>query len=205
MSVYRRSFLAAIPALALLSKARAEGTQATDQRLTPRTLGNPRAPVTVNEWFSLTCTHCAHFEMTVFQDVKAKLIDTGKVFYVYHDFPLDQIALLGAMVARSLPVDRYVPFVNSMLATQDRWAFARDIDPKKQIQQMAALAGISAEKFAKIDADDSFRQALVAQQDADQAKYNIGGTPFFMFNDQPYNQELLTYEAFESQVRKAGG
>ncbi|RUT24532.1 thiol:disulfide interchange protein [Asaia sp. W19] len=200
MSLYRRSFLAALPALALIPKARAE-----DSRLTPRTLGNPKAPVTVNEWFSLTCTHCAHFEMTVFQDVKTKLIDTGKVFYVYHDFPLDQIALLGAMVARSLPVDRYVPFVNSMLASQDRWAFARDVNPKKQIQQMAALAGISADQFAKIDADDAFRQALVAQQDSDQAKYNIGGTPFFMFNNQPYNQELLTFEAFEAEVKKAGG
>ncbi|WP_336945213.1 thioredoxin domain-containing protein [Asaia sp. HN010] len=205
MSVYRRSFLAAIPAFALMSKARAEDAPSHDVRLTPRTLGNPKAPVTVNEWFSLTCTHCAHFEMTVFQEVKTKLIDTGKVFYVYHDFPLDQIALLGAMVARSLPVERYVPFVNSMLSTQDRWAFARDIDPKKQIQQMAALAGISADQFRKIDGDDALRQALVAQQDADQAKYNIGGTPFFMFNDKPYNQELLTFEAFESEVRKAGG
>lgn len=200
MSLYRRSFLAAIPALALMPKAHAE-----DARLTPRTLGNPKAPVTVNEWFSLTCTHCAHFEMTVFQDVKTKLIDTGKVFYVYHDFPLDQIALLGAMVARSLPVDRYVPFVNSMLSSQDRWAFARDVNPRKQIQQMAALAGISADQFAKIDADDAFRQALVAQQDADQAKYSIGGTPFFMFNNKPYNQELLTYEAFEAEVTKAAG
>ncbi|GAB6853945.1 thioredoxin domain-containing protein [Asaia astilbis] len=200
MSLYRRSFLAAIPALALASQARAE-----DARLTPRTLGNPSAPVKVSEWFSLTCTHCAHFEETVFQEVKAKLIDTGKIFYVYHDFPLDQIALLGAMVARSLPADRYVPFVNSMLSSQDRWAFARDVDPKKQIQQMAALAGISADQFAKIDADDAFRQALSSQQDADQAKYNIGGTPFFRFNDQAYNQELLTYAAFEEQVKKAGG
>lgn len=200
MSLHRRTLLAAVPALTLTARAHAE-----DARLTPRTLGNPSAPVKVNEWFSLTCTHCAHFEMTVFQEVKAKLIDTGKIFYVYHDFPLDQIALLAAMVARSLPANRYAPFVNALLSSQDRWAFARDTDPKHQVQIMAALAGISAAQFQKIDQDDALRQALIAQQDADQAKYSINGTPFFRFNDQAYNEELLTYAAFETQVKKAAG
>ncbi|GBQ16244.1 thioredoxin domain-containing protein [Swaminathania salitolerans] len=203
MSVRRRTLLAALPALALVPSLR--DARAEDMRLTPRAVGNPKAPVKVQEWFSLTCTHCAHFAETIFPQVKAELIDTGKIYYVYHDFPLDQIALLGAMVARSLPVDRYVPFVDSMLASQDRWAFARDVNPKHQIQMMAALAGISAAQFDRIDHDDSFRQAIVAQQDADQAKYNINGTPFFLFNDHPYNQELPDFATFKAEVDKAAG
>lgn len=203
MSVRRRTLLAALPALALVPSLR--DARAEDVRLTPRAVGNPKAPVKVQEWFSLTCTHCAHFAETIFPQVKAELIDTGKIYYVYHDFPLDQIALLGAMVARSLPVDRYVPFVDSMLASQDRWAFARDVNPKHQIQMMAALAGISAAQFDRIDHDDSFRQAIVAQQDADQAKYNINGTPFFLFNDHPYNQELPDFATFKAEVDKAAG
>ncbi|WP_367159650.1 thioredoxin domain-containing protein [Kozakia baliensis] len=200
MSLRRRSLLAALPALALMPRARAE-----DARLTPRMIGNPNAKVKVGEWFSLTCTHCAHFQMTVFPEVKQKLIDTGKICYVYHDFPLDQVALLAAMLARSLPIDRYEPFVESLLSSQDRWAFARDIDPKQQLQRMAALAGLSAEQFQKIDQDDAFRQAIVNMQDADQAKYNIGGTPYFRFNETPYTEELLTYDAFAKQVEKAAG
>lgn len=200
MSLRRRTLLAALPALALVPQARA-----ADTRLTPRMLGNPKAKVVVHEWFSLTCTHCAHFEMTVFPEVKEKLIDSGKIAYVFHDFPLDQIALLAAMVARSLPEDRYVPFVNSLLSSQDRWAFARDVDPKQQIQRMAALAGLSAEQFQKIDQDDALRQAIVNQQDSDQAKYTINGTPYFRFNDSPYIEELLTFEAFQKQVDKAAG
>lgn len=198
MKFFRRSLLVSLPALTLLPKARAE-----DARLTPRSLGNPDAPVKVNEWYSLTCTHCAHFNQTIFPTIKTKLIDTGKINYTFREFPLDQIALLGTMVARSLPANRYIPFVNALLASQDRWAFAPGVDPKHQIQLMAALAGISAAQFARIDNDAAFRKAIIAQQDADQATYNIGGTPFFRFNNISYNQELLTYEAFEAQVKAA--
>lgn len=202
MSLRRRTLIAAMPALALATPL--HRAFAADPRLSPRLIGNPKAPVQVGEWFSLTCTHCAHFEMTVFPEVKEKLIDTGKIAYVYHDFPLDQIALLAAMLARSLPEDRYEPFVNSLLSSQDRWAFAPDINPKEQLQRMAALAGLSADQFHKIDQDDTLRQALVNQQDDDQAKYNIGGTPYFRFNNNPYTEELETFEAFNEQVRKAG-
>ncbi|GAJ28748.1 thioredoxin domain-containing protein [Acidomonas methanolica] len=209
MSLNRRSFLTALPLAALpvtaLTIAAPRRARAEDIRLTPRMLGNPQAKVHVGEWFSLTCTHCAHFQQTVFPEVKAKLIDTGKIAYYYHDFPLDQLALLAAMLARSLPVDRYEPFINALLFSQDRWAFGQDTDPRKELQQMAALAGLSNAQFDAVEKDDTLRQAIIAQQDQDQSKYMIRGTPYFRFNDHPYTQELLTYDDFVKQVQQAGG
>jgi len=144
MTLGRRAVLIAGPALAAvtsLPSALAEdtGLPAGDTRMGPRVLGSPDAKVQVDEWFSLTCSHCAHFAQTIFPQVKANLIDTGKIRYRYHDFPLDQVALLAAMLARSLPADRYAPFVDDLLRTQDQWAFAQNIDPVQELKKRAAM------------------------------------------------------------------
>ena len=94
----------------------------------PRTLGSADAKSVVEEWFSLTCTHCADFSQTTFPVLRKKLIDTGKVRWVFRDFPLDKVALLAAQVARALPPERYAAFILALFAEQDRWAFASGVD-----------------------------------------------------------------------------
>ena len=131
MAISRRLFFAVGAAsVGVFAQAWAQDPAATlpDPALLmgERSLGDPKAPVTVAEFFSLTCTHCAAFAREVMPDIKAKLVDTGKLRFVYHDYPLDQIALIAAMVARALPAERYEPFVSALLASQDRWAFAPD-------------------------------------------------------------------------------
>jgi protein-disulfide isomerase len=160
--------------------------------------------VHVQEWFSLTCTHCARFDLTVFPDVKAKLIDTGKVYYVYNDFPLDRVALMAAMVARALPPDRYEPFVDSLFASQDRWAFAPGVDSKAVLQQMAELAGMPAATFDATVSDTAFQSAIIANQDAAQKRYNIDSTPTFIFNHTPVKGEM-TFDMFAQQVKNVTG
>nr|WP_267879943.1 thioredoxin domain-containing protein [Acetobacter papayae] len=116
MSFSRRSFLVATGAALSTAPvwnrtlAAAQTPDASvDPLFAPRQLGNPNAKVVVEEWFSLTCIHCAHFAENTFPQVKTNLIDTGKIRYVFHDFPTDQTATIAAMVARALPVDRYEP------------------------------------------------------------------------------------------------
>ena len=110
MPITRRSLLTVASAISLAPAfAHAESAWMGE-----RAIGSPAAKVTVLEFFSLTCTHCAHFANTTFPKVKSDLIDTGKVRYVYRDFPLDQVALTAAMVARTLPAERYEPFVNAL-------------------------------------------------------------------------------------------
>ena len=147
--------------------------QTEDQRETTRSVGSPSAKVTVNEFFSLTCTHCAAFSRETMPQVEKDLIQPGKVRFVYHDFPLDQVALAAAMIARYLPPERYYPFVTALFANQDRWAFARGINTTDELWKMAALAGMSRPTFDQALADNDLKSWILQQQQADQDRWKI--------------------------------
>ena len=196
--------LAVVPALALPSAARAQGPGEGE-----RAVGSPDAPVTVKEFYSLTCPHCAAFVRETMPRVKKELIDTGKIRLVYEDFPLDQVALTAAMVARSLPPERYEPFIDALLASQDRWAFARGVNSTDELAKMAALAGLSREAFDKVIADTDLRNWILQRQADAQKTYGIDSTPSFIF-DGPGTKNRresgsLSYETFANAVAKAAG
>jgi len=176
--------------------------RAEDPRLSERAVGKPDAPTQVIECFSLTCTHCAAFARETFPEVKAKLIDTGKVHYVFHDFPLDQVALTAAMVARALPAERYEPFIDALFASQDRWAFAQGVNSTEEIWKMAALAGMSRTTFDATVGDTAFRDAILAGQKADAARWNIDSTPTFVINGEKHAGEM-DYATFSKLVPNA--
>jgi protein-disulfide isomerase len=176
--------------------------RAEDPRLGERAIGKPDAKTQVIECFSLTCTHCAAFARETFPDVKTKLIDTGKVHYVFHDFPLDQIALTAAMVARALPAERYEPFIDALFASQDRWAFAQGVNSTEEIWKMAALAGMSRSTFDATVADTAFRDAILAGQKADAARWSIDSTPTFVINGVKHAGEM-DYATFSKLIPNA--
>src|SRR5271156_1225475 len=166
MPISRRVLLSAVCAGSVasgLAFAPAAGAE-TDPRRTERSFGHPDAKVTVAEFFSLTCTHCAHFSNDVMPQVTKELVDTGKLRFVYHDFPLDQVALTAAMVARAVPPERYEPFIGALFASQDRWAFAQGVNSTEELWKMAALAGMSRTTFDATVADTTFRDAILAGQ-----------------------------------------
>ena len=198
MPIRRRLLLAAAP---LLLGRRASARQA-DPRMADRASGRPDARLVVQEWFSLTCTHCAHFSNTVFPEVQAKLIDTGRIRYVFRDFPLDQVALAAAALARALPPDRYLPFVETLLATQDAWAFRPDADPLAALARQATLAGLSDAEAKATLADDGLRREIVAAQDDGQKRYDIQGTPTFVFGTAKVGP-IASYADFAGAVDKA--
>jgi len=177
--------------------------QAADPRMSERSLGHADAKLVVQEWFSLTCTHCARFAMEVFPEVKQKLIDTGRIRYVFRDFPLDQLALAAAMVARALPPDRYEPFIMALFSSQDRWAFAQNADPEVQLAQMAALAGMPKSKFDATINDETLRKEILAEQNEGQSKYKIDATPTFVFGSTTHSGEL-DFDSFSRMVAAAG-
>jgi protein-disulfide isomerase len=177
----RRHVIAAAGAAALLAPRLA---RAEDARETERSFGHPDARVTAIEYFSLTCTHCAAFSRETMPKVIPALVDTGKVRFVYRDFPLDQIALTAAMVARALPPEQYEPFITSLFASQDRWAFARGINYTEELFKRAALAGMSRQTFDATVKDDGLRTWILTQQADAQKKYEIDSTPTFIINGQ---------------------
>lgn len=206
MPLSRRSALLLLPAALLaLPPARA----ADDPRTAPRALGSPAAPVTVTEYFSLTCPHCARFSQETFPQVQKQLIDTGKLRYVFVDYPLDQVAMMAAQVARTLPPDRYVPFIDALFASQDRWAYDPNVNSTDELAKMAALAGLSRPQFDAAIKDTALENAIGARQEADTKTYGIDSTPTFIF-DGPGAHNLkqsgeMTYDEFAKLVAKAGG
>ena len=152
-----------------------------DPRLGERVTGSASAPVTVTEFYSLTCQHCARFTALVMPKIKSELIDTGKLRYVFSDFPLDRTALYAAMVARALPADRYAPFCSALLASQDRWAFNRQADPMVKLAEMAAMFGMPKATFDSIVSDNAYRDAILGMQAATIKDHKVDSTPTFLF------------------------
>ncbi|MDI2089844.1 thioredoxin domain-containing protein [Commensalibacter oyaizuii] len=204
MPITRRFLLTtAIPAFSLFaSTLRARANDISPTFMKPRTVGNPSAKVHVQEWFSLTCSHCAQFAKNVFPEVEKQYINTGKVFYTFCDFPLDKVALIAAIVARSLPVEQYQPFVFALLDNLDQWAFKEGADPIQELQKYAILAGMSKERFEQVSNDVNLRDAILSEVKSAESKYKVDSTPTFIFNGVPVVGEL-NIDDFGKQVAKA--
>jgi len=206
MPISRRLLLGALPVAAFAPRlVRAEG----DPRLGLRAVGSPDAPVTVLEFYSLTCSHCARFARDTLPQVQKQLIDPGKVRLEYREFPLDQVALAASLVARALPPKLYEPFVLSLLASQDQWAFARGINYKEELWKRAALAGMSRATFDATLGDIKLRDDLLKMQDEDAKTYHIDSTPSFIFNGPTEKGVLksgeMTYDTFAGLVAQVSG
>ena len=208
----RRTFLGLAAGLILPGAALAQqqpqqsappALAADDPRITERAIGKADAPVTVIEFFSLTCGHCAGFSRDTYPRVKQELVDTGRIRLVYRDFPLDQLALAAAAVARSLPADRYSAFVQTLFATQDRWAFNRSGDPRVELFKLASVAGMDRETFDRALTDASLQRAILEQRLAGQQQYNVNSTPTFVFGTRvvPGNMAFDRFAQLVSETR----
>jgi protein-disulfide isomerase len=200
MLILRRNLLAAVAGATVAQYiGHPVVARADDLTRAERSIGKADAKYTVNEYFSLTCSHCAAFAAETMPKVKSDYIVNGKVRWVFHDYPLDQIALLAAQVARYLPVDRYAPFVDALFATQDRWAFARDANHTEELWKTAGLAGMSRPTFDKAVADDDLKNWIVQQRQIATDKWQVDSTPSFVINGTKYAGEM-SFDAFRKLV-----
>jgi protein-disulfide isomerase len=197
----RRSVLAlGLAGLALPAAARAQA--APDPRLADRVLGNPDARVTVIEYFSLTCGHCAAFHRETMPQVKTALIEPGRIRMVYRDFPLDQLGLAAAGIARSLPPERYDAFISALFANQERWAFGRGGgSPADELFKLAALAGMDRATFDRVSVDQALQRGILENRLRAQQEHNVSSTPTFVFGSRvvPGN---MPFERFASLVNE---
>jgi protein-disulfide isomerase len=212
MQITRRSILSLVGA-STLSPAFAGAAFADDSAVPaasndpnspygPRTLGPANAPVKAIEYFSLTCTHCAHFATVTMPQVEPNLIKTGKLQIIYKDFPLDQVALMAAQVARSLPSSEYYPFISALFASQNDWAFTPNINYVESIYKYAALAGMARPDYDAALANDKLKNFILqGQQEAEQL-HNITSTPSFIINGTLY-PGAMEYPDFAAKVAKA--
>ena len=105
-------------------------------------MGDDKAPVTVIEYASMTCPHCAHFQETTFPELKKRYIDTGKVRYIFREFPLDSLAAAAFMLARCAgknDKDKYFALVDTLFRQQRTWAVEKPLPPLLAIAKQAGL------------------------------------------------------------------
>jgi protein-disulfide isomerase len=145
-----------------------------------RVLGKADAPVTVIEYASFTCPHCAHFATEVLPAVKASLIDSGKVRLVFRDYPLDQLALRAAMLVRCLGNDRAFGMIDLLFQRQMQWATAQD--PDAALLAIAKQAGLGDADFKACMANQDVQNAVVQSRVDAEQKYKIQSTPSFLIN-----------------------
>lgn len=161
-------------------------------------MGNPNAPVKIKEFASLSCPHCADFHKNILPEVKKNLIDTGKVYFEFINFPLNASAMNGAVVALCMPEDRYNQFITFLFDNQTSWAFNED--HSKFLLQNAKLLGASEEKLNDCLNNGKIKQGIVANMQAAQEKYHIESTPSFVINETETFSGTTSFDDFNKKV-----
>jgi protein-disulfide isomerase len=166
--------------------------------------GRADAPVTLIEYASMTCGHCAHFAQDVLPQIKANFIDKGHVRYVFREFPLDRVALAASVAGRCLARESYLSYVDMMFAELQTWATQQD--QRSAIKEMARRAGMSGDEFEKcLSTEDDTKKILAAQKEA-ATKYCIRSTPSFILNGKGIpNGEYAEFEEKLKAELKAKG
>ncbi len=163
------------------------------------TLGKADAPLTVIEYASMTCPHCARFTRDVFPLFKENYVDKGYVRYVFREFPLDRVALAASVVGRCLQRDAYLPYVELMYGEIENWA--RQDDPRAAIKEMARRAGMSGDDFEKCMSKEDDAKKIVAAQDVAVKDYCINGTPYFLMNGKKLANGEIAWSELDEKLR----
>lgn len=156
--------------------------------------GDEKAPVTIIEYASMTCPHCAAFHATTYPELKKRYIDTGKVRFIFREFPLDQLALAGFLLARCAGPDKYFPMIDTLFQLQKEWVTQKPLAP---LLAIAKQAGMSEPAFNEclqnqklIDGLEDVRQRAM--------KLKVESTPSFFINGKP--ARVFSIEEFEKAM-----
>jgi protein-disulfide isomerase len=172
-------------------------TASAASTLPEMSLGKSDAPVTIVEYSSLSCPHCAAFHKDVLPTLKSEYIDTGKIRYEVREFPLNDAALAGSVVARCLDPSRYFAFTDLLFSKQDEWAFKNDA--LSALKRLAKQAGLSDEKFDKCIQDPALQKEILEIRTQGEKK-GVNGTPSFFVNGKPL-KGTPTLEAITEAVK----
>ena len=163
-------------------------------------LGPKDAAVTITEYASMTCPHCARFSEDVFPKIKAAYIDTNKVRYVFREFPLDIKAAAGAMLARCIAKDdagKYFAVIDMLFKSQEEWAGPKTTESLKLIGKQAGLSGQTVETCLK---DQALLDKIAADQKYASEVLKVNSTPTFFINGDMVKGET-SFEEFEKKIK----
>jgi protein-disulfide isomerase len=185
------TFFAALPLLGFISAARArepsQGELMQPGPLGEMSIGADNAPVTIIEYASMTCSHCAHFHATTFPALKMRYIDTGKVRFIFREFPLDPLAAAGFMLARCGGKDKYLPLVETLFHQRDQWVVQKPIEP---LLVIARQAGFTQQTFDQCLANDKLLKDIEKVRERATSVFGVNSTPTFFINGKKHTGAL---------------
>jgi protein-disulfide isomerase len=191
-TVLRRSFLAAAALLAMASGVSLAQDIPLDKAMADRVLGKADAPITIIEYASMTCPHCARFHKETLPKIKAAYVDTGKVKLIYRDFPFDGLALRAAAMARCAAPERYFAVVDTIFQQQENWSRAKD--PLAALSNIGKLAGMSQAQVDACFKDTKLLDAIAQVRLDGEKTHGVDSTPTFIVG----NKKISGAESFES-------
>ncbi len=154
-------------------------------------IGSDTAPVTIIEYASMTCPHCAAFHKTTYPEFKKKYIDTGKVRFIFREFPLDQLAATAFMLARCGGKERYFPLIETLFEQQNDWVVQRPLAPLMAISKQA---GISEQSFNECLKNQQVLDGIEEVRQRASQKLNVQSTPTFFINGKLFRGTLSIEE-----------
>jgi protein-disulfide isomerase len=193
--------LAGFSPLRLISDAMAQSASdvAKPVSLPDMAIGSANAPVTVTEFASMTCPHCAAFDEKVFPKIKSEYIDTGKVRYIFREFPLDIKAAAGSMLARCIAKDdggKYFAVVDMLFRQQNDWVMKNTTETLTRIGKQAGLSQQAVEDCLK---DQALLDKIAADQKYASEVLKVDSTPTFFINGEKIKGDT-SFEEFSKRI-----
>ena len=145
-------------------------------------IGSLKAPITIIEYASMSCSHCASFHNNTLELLKEEFIDTGKVKYIFRDFPFNYPALLGSMVMRCVSSDLRYDYMNALYKLQKTWVNKENAKTTQELYKIMQSGGMTKEEFDKciknVDIENEILEGLMAAQ----SELGVKTTPSFFIN-----------------------
>lgn len=151
-------------------------------------IGEANAPVTIVEYMSMTCPHCAAFHNNTFEAIKTKYVDSGKVRFVLREFPFDPRAAAAFMLARCAPEGQYFPMISMLFKQQQQWAAAPN--GRDALLQMSKLAGFTQESFESCLTNQKLLDDVNAVMQKGAKDFGVQSTPTFFVNGEHYSGNM---------------
>jgi len=159
--------------------------------------GSADAPVTIIEYASMTCSHCATFHVQTYPALKSRYIDTGKVRYILREFPLDPLAEGASMLARCAGDGKYFEMVDALFKQQKNWAFVKN--PIPPLFAIARQAGFNEQTFEKCLSDQKLLDGVKEVRQRAQEKFGVNSTPTFFINGRIF-RGAITIDQIEKEI-----
>jgi protein-disulfide isomerase len=162
-------------------------------------IGAENAPVTIIEYASMTCPHCANFAVNVLPKVKQQYVDTGKVRFIFREFPFDPVATAAFMLARCADKDKYFPLIEALFQQQSKWAIPNK-DPTEPLFGVVKQAGFTQSSFKACLTNQTVLDGVEWVRNRATDKFKVNATPTFFINGKMHRGEM-TFEEIDKAIQ----